>query len=248
MLGELISNDILKQKRTKLIFMVIAIPIFTSLLLAVDFGIRYGDYLYPLALKKGITSWKMLGHEQNLVFFREYLPLFGAMIISSIFDSEYKNNGWVLSLTYPVSRKIVIISKFITSLMFMTVMLIVNIISLIAVGKFSGFPEAVDTIYFAKMFLIQFISVIPVMVIHLYITIKNKNTLVSMGIAAIMCVISSQLFFDGSSISAYNPYSFASFSAGLVPVNITLLVTISAILAVGGLIYVVRYFNNKECY
>lgn len=248
MLGKLIANDIFKQKRTMLILIIIAVPILTSLLLAVDLGIRYKDYLYPLALKKGITSWQMLLHEQRLVFFKEYLPLFGAMIISSIFDNEYKNNRWTLELTFPVSREKIIMSKFITSLIFMTIMLIVNIISLILVGKFSGFPEAVEGIYFVKMFLIQFIAVASVMTIHLYLTIKNKNTLTSILIAGLICIVSSDLYYKGSSISKFNPYSFASFSDGLTNVNLTLITTASLILIIAGLAYTIRYFNKKQCY
>lgn len=248
MLGKLIANDIFKQKRTKLLLIIIAVPILTSLMLAVDLDIRYKDYLYPLALKKGITSWQMLLHEQRLVFFKEYLPLFGAMIISSIFDNEYKNNGWTLELTFPVSKEKIIISKFITSVIFMAIMLIVNIISLILAGKFAGFPEAVEGIYFVKMFLIQFIALASVMTIHLYLTIKNRNTLISIITAGCICIVSSDLYYKGSSISKFNPYSFASFSDELNNVNITLIVIAALILMFAGLIYTLRYFKKKQCY
>lgn len=248
MLGKLIANDVFKQKRTMLAFIIIAVPIFTSLLLAVDLGIRYKDYLYPLALKKGITSWQMLLHEQRLVFFKEYLPLFGAVIISSIFDNEYKNNGWTLELTFPVSKERIILSKFIASLIFMTAMLTVNIISLILVGKLMGFPEAVEGIYFVKMFFIQLISVASVMTIHLYLTIKNKNTLISIITAGLICVVSSDLYYKGSSISKFNPYSFTSFSDGLTDINVTLIVTAALILMIAGLAYTIRYFKKKQCY
>lgn len=248
MLGKLIFNEVFKQKRTALVLIIIAIPIFTSILLAVDFGIRYKSYLHPLALQKGMTSWQMLMHEQNIVFFKQYIPLFGAMIISSIFESEYRNNGWTLSLTYPVSRRSIVISKFIASLLFMIIILIINNLSLIGVGKLNGFLEAVDKIYFVKMFLVQVVSVMPVMIIHLYITIRNKNTLVSIGIAAFICVVSSNLYSSKSAISQYNPYSFVSLSDGLIPVNLTLMIIISIVLTVGGLIFTISYFNKKECY
>ncbi|MBZ9633992.1 ABC transporter permease [Clostridium sp. FP1] len=248
MLVRLIINDIYKQRRSMLIFMVIAIPIFTSVLLAIDFGIRYESYLYPLALKKGITSWSMLLLEQKMVFFKEYLPLFGAIIISSLFDSEYKNNGWTLSLTYPIARGKIVISKFVASLIFMSIMLIINSLSLIVVGKIIGFPEAINSMYFVKMFFIQFISVAGVMTIHLYITIKNKNVLKSIGVAAIITIVSSDLFYRGISISKYNPYCFASFSDGLTKANLSLQIIMSAVLIFIGLFSAVIYFNKKQSY
>ena len=248
MLRELIINDISKQKRTILILIVIAIPLFTSLLLAVDFNIRYKTWLYPLALKKGLTSWQMLLKEQQLVYFKEYLPLFGAMIISAIFDTEYKNNGWTLELIHPVSKAKMLVSKFIVSLIFMTIMLLVNIISLIAVGMLMKFPEAIEVMCFIKMFFIQFIAVAFAMTIHLYITIKSKNTLKSIILAGVICVVSADLFYKGSIISKFNPYSFASFSDGLRNANLTLIVTASIVLTIVGIVCTLVYFNKKECY
>jgi hypothetical protein len=245
---DLIISDFTKQKRTKLLIVVIAIPIVISLLLAIDFAIRYESYLYPLALQKGINSWEMLLKEQNMVFFKQYLPLFGAMILSSIFDNEYKNNGWTLTLTYPIAREKIVISKYISSLIYMCIMLLVNVIALICVGKFMKFPETINIMYFVKMFLIQLVSVASVMTIHLYLSIRNKNSLISLGIAAVTCAVSSNLFFNGNSLSKYNPYSFASFSDGRAPVNMTLLVSMSIALCVGGLVYTIRYLNKKESY
>ncbi|URZ05177.1 ABC transporter permease [Clostridium felsineum] len=248
MLKELIINDIFKQKRTKLILTVVAIPIFVSFLLFVDLRIRYISYLRPLSLKEGRTSWQMLLHEQNIVYFKQYLPIFGAMIISSMFDNEYKNNAWTLSLIYPVKRRNIIISKFITSLLFMVVMLSVNVIGLILVGKVSGFPEPVNVEYFAKMFGIQFMAAAAVMVIHLFITLKNKNTLISIGIAAIISIVSSNLYFNKNIISKYNPYSFASYSDGLMPVNLNTIIIIEMVIIIVGLVFVINYFNRKQYY
>lgn len=248
MLRKLVINDIFKQKRTKLLLFVIAIPTFISLLLYIDMHIRYKSYLYPLALKEGITSWQMLVEQQRILYFNEFLPLFCAIIISALFENEYKNNGWILTLTYPVSRSKVIISKFITSLIYMIVMLITNIICLIIVGKLSGFPEAVNEMYFAKIFFIQFMASAAVMVIHLYLTIKNKNTLVSIGTAAALCIISSNLFYNESSISKFNPYSFASFVYGFIPVDLKILIIISLFLIVVGLAFTIIRFDKKECY
>lgn len=248
MLEKLIINDIFKQKRTKLLLFAIAIPVFISLLLYVDMHIRYKSYLYPLALKDGITSWQMLLQQQRILYFNEFLPLFGAIIISALFENEYKNNGWILTLTYPVSRSKIIISKFITGLIYMLVMLITNITCLIIVGKLSGFPEVVNEMYFAKIFFIQLMASAAVMVIHLYLTIRNKNTLASIGTAAALCIISSNLFYNESSISKFNPYSFASFAYGFMPVDLKILIIISLLLIILGLAFTIIRFDKKECY
>lgn len=248
MLEKLIINDIFKQKRTKLLLFAIAIPVFISMLLYIDMHIRYKSYLYQLCLKDGTTSWQMLVEQQRILYFNEFLPLFGAIIISALFENEYKNNGWMLTLTYPVSRSKIIISKFITSLIYMVVLLITNIICLIIVGKLSVFPEAVNGMYFAKIFFIQFIASAAVMVIHLYLTIINKNTMASIGTAAAICIISSNLFYNESSISKFNPYSFASFAYGFIPVDFKILIIVASFFIIGGLAFTIIKFDKKQCY
>lgn len=248
MLKDLVINDIFKQKRTMLMIMVVAIPVCSSLLLFIDFILRYESYLFPLASQKGITSWQMLLKEQSLVFFKEYLPLFGAMILGSIFDNEYKNNGWTLALTQPVRRERIILSKFITSLIFMMITLLINLICLILIGKFMKFPENIDLVYFFKMLSIQFLAVMSVMTIHLFLTLKYKNTLISIGIAGVICITSSNLFFNGSSISNYNPYSFASFSSYVVPFSLKTIGIIALTLTISGIVFILRFFNKKESY
>jgi hypothetical protein len=245
---ELLISDFIKQKRSKLLLVVVAIPIVVSMLLAIDFSIRYESYLYPLALQKGIDSWAMLLKEQNMVFFKQYLPLFGAMIIGSIFDDEYKNNGWTLTLTYPIVRRKIVISKYISSLIYVCLMLLVNVIGLICVGSFMKFPEAISLMYFVNMFLLQILFTAAVMTIHLYLSLKNKNSMISIGIAGIICVVSSNMFFNGNNISKYNPYSFTSYADGGTPVNMALLIIISIALCIGGILYTVRYLNRKEIY
>ncbi len=240
MLKNLILNDIFKQKRTILMFMVVLIPIATTMLLGIDFFIRYKNYLYGVAISKGMTSWQMLLNEEKMVLFNQFLPLFVAIIIGSIFETEYKNNGWTLTLTEPIKKKNIILSKTITTIIFVLIMLIINSFGLVAIGLLMKFPEAFSFSLIVKSFLLKLSGALSIIAIHLFLTLKYKNTLVSIGYAGVFCVISQNLL----SFSSYNPYSFAFSSC----VDLLQVILISTILFIVGLIINFKLFSIKESY
>lgn len=248
MLKNLIFNDIFKQKRTMLTLMVILIPLVTTMLLGIDFFIRYKSYLYDVAVGKGMTSWEILLNEEKMVFFNQYLPLFVAVIIGSIFDTEYKNNGWTLTLTEPIKRENIILSKILASIAFVLIMLILNAVGLIAIGFIMKFPEAFSLTLILKSFLLKFLGALSIITIHLFLTLKYRNTLVSIGISAVLCFVSENLLVSGNVFSNYNPYSFAFSSCVMKNINLLQVSLISIALFIVGLIINFKFFNMKESY
>ncbi|MPQ42947.1 ABC transporter permease [Clostridium tarantellae] len=248
MLITLIKNEFLKQKRNLLLLMVLMIPIGVGILLSVDLIIRYENWLLPKAQKIGISSWTLLVKEQRILYFNDFMPLFSAIIIGELLECEYKNNGWLLNMTQPIKRRSILFSKYITSIIYVVIMLTSNIIVLIILGKIFNFPESLPWNYFITMFSIQLISSCAVMVIHLFITIKNKNVLISFGIAALLSIVSSNLYYNKSFISNINPYNFAlvSYKQNMYEVNNVHI--ISFIFIIGGFFLLNKYFKCKKVY
>lgn len=247
MLIKLMKADFYKQKRSPLMLVLMLVPIAIGVLLFMDFYIRM-DYLAERAAIKSITMWEMLVFEQNMTYFKQFIPVLGSIILVSLFDEEYRNNGWNLVMTYPVKKWAVAISKLITASVYMCILLIVNIVVLIGLGIIFKFTEPINWMFFFKMLVFQFIGAMGTMSIHLLIVLWNKKTYITVGIAFVASIFSGQLFFNGSNIAKYIPYNFPLIADGLVVDNINNMVILAAVIFIIGTIATLVYFNNKESY
>lgn len=248
MIFTLVKNEFLKEKRKLLLIMTLLLPIGISVLLAFDLLIRYESFLLPNAVKKGLTSWNILIKEQRILYFNDFMPLFAAIILGQLFETEYKNNGWTLMLTKPIRRWQILLSKYITSIMTIIIMLITNIVALIVVGKIFKFPEPIPWNYFFNMAVIQLVASSAVMIIHLFFSIENKNILISFGIATVLSILSSNLYYYDNPIIYFNPYNYALFSITQKSQEIIYLSLGSAIVIVIGAFILYKYFNSKKIY
>ena len=183
-----------------------------------------------------------------MLYFNDFMPIFAALILATLFESEYKNNSWTFLLTQPIKRTNILLSKYIVASFYSIVMLLLNVFSLIAVGKIFKFQEPIPWKFLIVMFAIQLISSLVIMVIHLFLNIKNKNLLVSLGIAAVLSIVSSNLYYSENFIKNINPYGFSLLSITQGRDEITLVLIISAVIIFIGSLLIKRYFNNKEVY
>lgn len=248
MLVSLIKNEFTKEKRNLVILFVLAIPLGVAVLLGMDLLIRYESWLLPKAIENGLTSWQVLIKEQRILYFNDFMPMFAALILATLFESEYKNNSWTFLLTQPIKRSNILISKYIVASFYSIVMLLLNIFSLISVGKIFKFQEPIPWKFLIVMFAIQLISSLVIMVIHLFLNIKNKNLLVSLGIAAVLSIISSNVYYNESFIKNINPYGFSLFSITQGRNEIILVLIISIVIIFIGSLLIKIYFNNKKVY
>lgn len=247
MLG-LIKNEFYKQKGNWIILLILAIPIGVSFLLGIDLLIRYRDYLLPLYSQEGLTSWQILINEQRILFFNDFMPLFAALILTVFFECEYKGNSWNFLLTKPIKREYIIFSKYISALIIFIIMLAINILALVVVGKIFKFSEPIPWKFFLIMAGIQLLAGIVIMTIHLFISLKNKNLMISIGIAGVLSIISSNLYYNGAAISKVNLYGLSFFSITQSKTEIiTVLVSAVLIYSIGN-IAITKYFNNKKIY
>lgn len=248
MLINLIKNEFTKGKRNLVILFVLSVPIGVAILLCIDFLIRYESWLLPQSIEKGLTSWQVLIKEQRILYFNDYMPMFSALILSTLFESEYRNNSWTFLLTKPIKRRDILLSKYIVSSFYSVVMLILNVISLIVVGIIFKFKEAIPFKFFIIMFFVQLISSLVIMLIHLFFNIKNKNLLVSVGIAAVLSIVSTNIYHNDYFIKYLNPYGFSLFSITQGKNELLILFIISVLILFIVPKLITRYFNNKEIY
>lgn len=248
MLINLIKNEFTKGKRNLVILFVLAIPLGVSVLLCVDFLIRYESWLLPQSIEKGLTSWQVLIKEQRILYFNDFMPMFSALILGTLFESEYRNNSWAFLLIQPIKRSSILLSKYIVASFYSIIMLLLNVFSLVAVGMLFKFKEPIPWRFLIVMFGIQLISSLVIMIIHLFLNLYNKNLIISLGVAAVLSIVSSNLYFSDLFIKYVNPYGFSLFSItqGKNEVNLLLIISISVIII--GTLFIKKYFYNKEMY
>ncbi|MDZ5254038.1 ABC transporter permease [Clostridium sp. LIBA-8841] len=248
MIFTLVKNEFLKEKRNLLLLMMMLLPIGIAFLLVFDLSVRYESWLLPNAAGKELTSWNILIKEQRILYFNDFMPLFAAIILGQLFETEYKNNGWTLTLTKPIKMWQILFSKYITALIILIMMLVINIIALIMVGKVFNFPEAIPWDYFLNMMAIQLVASSAVMIIQLFFSIKNKNVLISFGIAALLSILSSNIYYNENPIRYFNPYNYAMFSITQERQEIIYVSGGSAIVIVIGAFIICKYFKFKKIY
>lgn len=244
----LIKNEFFKQKRNLLLLVIILIPLFINLLLFVDYNIRYESYIMDIASTNNLTSWQILIKEQRILYFNELIPLLAALIIGTLMEIEYKNNSWLFLLSKPIKRFKIILSKYITGIIYVFILLCINVFSLISIGKIFKFKEPTPVKYLFIMLILQLLAGIVTMLIHMILSIKNKNVLSSFGIAALVSIISSNLFYNKFILSNFNPYSFAlyTYTQSAQEQLIIYLMTIVFIIVLGSGLTI--YFNKKKVY
>lgn len=248
MLIDLIKNEFYKQKRNLVILIMLAIPLAISVLLALDFSLRYESWLLPQGIEKGLTSWQILIKEQRILYFNDFMPVLAALIVGNLFECEYKGSAWTFLLTQPIKRTKILLAKYMVASVYYITMLLINIISLISVGKLYKFKEAVPLKFFAIMFMVQLIAGLIIMVIHLFINIRNKNILVSIAIASVLSIISSNLYYNENLLSKVNPYGFSLYSISQDKKEIMIIIVIAVIIFTVGAMVIKKYFNSKEIY
>jgi hypothetical protein len=215
----LIKTDLIKEKRSPLWIVIFIIPLGTSAAMFFDMYVRY-DYLYKKSLEKGITSWEMIIRENHgILNWAGFLPLFVAIIAVIIHQTEFSQNSWKSLLSLPVIKSSVYISKFIIILFFSFIMITLNAVGLIVVGKLIGFPEQLQFILFIKYIVYEFIAILGVAAIHTWLSSYFKNAIIGVAVGFFGMIIAYGLPFEHPQIAKFFPYSFSFFAGGFTGFN-----------------------------
>lgn len=209
----LIKSEIQKQKKGLIWWMIFVIPLGTTAAMFLDMYLRYKDYLYSVAQKNGITSWQMLlDQNHNILGWGAFLPLFVAIACAIIYNTEYSGKAMKMVMSFPVPKLYVYISKYVVTLMFSFIMIALNSLGLIAVGKIIGFPEAVDYGMFGKYVLCQYAAVLGAAALHNWLSSYLDNLVYPVLIGVFQMFASSSLKYN---IARFLPYTYPIYSVPL---------------------------------
>ncbi|WP_416828339.1 ABC transporter permease [Ectobacillus polymachus] len=211
MLLRCIQNDIGKEKRSALPFLLILIPLGTTGAMFLDMFIRYHTYLAGVAKTKGISSWYILLKEYHGVLgWGFFFPIFIAVISAAIYHTEYKQNAWKQNLSLPISRSTALLSKYIVTCLLSFLLVITNILGLLVVGKVVGFPEPIDFTLYGNYVLSQCGAVIGLAAIQNWVSSSSPQFLASPLVSIFGLILASVV---PKNVSSFFPYTYTLLGA-----------------------------------
>lgn len=212
---KLVRNDVMKQKSGFLWLFILVIPLGTTAAMFLDMYIRY-DYLFTMAQKRGLTSWEMLVNENHTMLqWGIFLPIFVAIISAMVHQVEFDQNSWKSLLSLPVTRTSVFISKFITIVLFSSILIVLNAIGLVVVGKVIGFPEPLSIEYYGSYIIHQFVGIFGIAALHNWVSSIFKNQAIPVVLGFIGVILSSIILYQTFEIAKFSLYLYPFFAGGL---------------------------------
>ena len=240
---QLLNGEFLKQKHSFTWPIALLTPILAGGLSFLNLFIRY-DYLIGLGAKEGLNSWNVLLLQHHFMWFL-FLPLVVTIFASMVHYIEYKSNSWKNTLALPVSRSKVYLAKWSTVFILSIIMILINAVALVIVGKILGFPEAIDFILISKYTFYQIAAITSVISIQCFISAEMRNTNIALAIGFVG--IASSLFFAQSEkLSKLIPYAHTIYSLPDPTMNNNIALQYGLIFGIVFLVIGIYFFNRKE--
>lgn len=205
----LLKAEFNKHKLGVVWLISIGIPVGTSGIMLLDMVLRYNNYLRDLSQKNGISSWEMLLNENHRVLgWGMFIPLFIALIATIIHYVELEGDNWKKLLVFPVFRGEVYLAKFITIGFFSFVMITLNTVGLIIVGKIIGFSEPINYNLYGGYILRQCGAILGVSALHNLFSITSKNAIKPVIIGFMGMLITPAIISKSELIGKFIPYAY----------------------------------------
>lgn len=247
MLFKLLQCEQIKLKKTSIFVMSFLIPIAINILLTIDLQYRYTSFLLVYQEEMKLSCWQLIFKEQRILYFTALTPFFATLILTHVFSTETKNNGWSMILTQPIKKSKILLAKYIISCKYIVLLVFFNIISIVIAGVITGVKDPLDWTLFLRCFLILCFSAMATAAIHIIMLELFPSKWVTLFIALFLGIKSQDTYLDGI-FGKINIYSFADYSFR-ADWNQTLSILITSfIFIIIGLVISTIIFDRKNIY
>ncbi len=201
---QLLKGEFLKQRRSFTWPLLLLTPVVAGGLTFINLFVRY-DYLMSLEGDQGFTSWNLLLLQHHFLWMF-FLPLVVTVFSSMIHHMEYRSNSWKNIFALPVSKRRVYLAKWFAVFLLGSLMVWMNGVVLMIVGKLLGFPEGMDFILILKYTLYQMAAMMSLISFQCCLSaeIRNTNIVLAVGFVG---VASSLFFAQSETLSKFIPYA-----------------------------------------
>jgi hypothetical protein len=178
-----LQADLLKIKRKWFWFLVFLGPFGVIALQIVNYGLRY-DYL----VNGREDVWQDLIQNVNM-FVTPSLLLGMTILTSQLATIEHQQSSWKQLLSLPVKRSAVFTSKFVITLMMLSISCLLLFIGTVLLGKGLGFDSPIPVNAIVNNSFLPLLAGMPILTLQIWlaITFNNQAIPLTIGIFGSVC-------------------------------------------------------------
>ncbi|HHW06920.1 MAG TPA: ABC transporter permease subunit [Clostridia bacterium] len=174
---DMIAVELLKLKRSKILWVVILAPV-----LMVMQGIMNFRRYYDLFTGAGQNAWQQL-YTQCMIFYAMILlPVLISLVMTFVARIENAHQGWKQYLSLPVKRETAYLSKFVVAAGLVFINVIALILSMLLAGPFTGVAEKVPYQLLLGRPLAAYLAALPMMTVLYVLSLRYTQLAVPLGV------------------------------------------------------------------
>ncbi|WP_195575878.1 ABC transporter permease [Paenibacillus sp. 1001270B_150601_E10] len=195
----------LKLKRSSLFIIVLLIPLLILAYELVNLTYRSG-YVEKQAEMFGADSmWMFLLYDNSLLLGLGF-PLAVTLAASMIANIEHQANGWKQTLSMPISRGKIYLSKFIWLTICMFLSITIFLIGMVFLGKILAFEGDIPWGLLIGDSYGMLVTVLPIMAFQYWLSMTIKNQAFSILIGSVSSIMG--LFLAASQATRWLPLAY----------------------------------------
>ncbi|MEI3599128.1 MULTISPECIES: ABC transporter permease [unclassified Oceanobacillus] len=197
----------LKLKRSSLLIIVLLVPLLILAYELVNFTYRAGFVEKQAEMFGADSMWIFLLYDNSLLFGLGF-PLAVTLTASVIANIEHQANGWKQTLSMPISRGKIYLSKFIWLMISLFFSVTIFLIGMVFLGKVLGFEGNIPWGLLIGDSYGMLITVLPIMAFQFWLSMTIKNQAFSILIGAISAIMG--LFLAAAQTTRWLPLAYPS--------------------------------------
>ncbi|GIN73103.1 multidrug ABC transporter permease [Bacillus sp. J14TS2] len=197
--------DQIKLKRSSLLVIVLLVPLLILAYELVNFTYR-AEFVEKQAEMFGADSmWMYLLYDNSLLFGLGF-PLAATLAASVIANIEHQANGWKQTLSMPLSRGKIYLSKFIWLTLNLFLSTTIFLLGLVLLGKILAFEGNIPWGLLLGDCYGMLLTVLPIMAFQFWLSITVKNQAFSILIGSISAIMG--LFLAAAQTTRWFPLAY----------------------------------------
>ena len=201
----ILRADQLKLKRSSLLIIVLLVPLLILAYELVNLTYR-AEFVEKQAEMFGAGSmWSFLLYDNSLLFGLGF-PLAVTLAASVIANIEHQANGWKQTLSIPVSRGKIYLSKFIWLTISLFLSTTIFLIGMVFLGKALGFEGVIPWGLLIGDCYGMLITVLPIMAFQFWLSMTIKNQAFSILIGSVSAIMG--LFLAAAQTTRWFPLAY----------------------------------------
>ena len=202
---KILQADQVKLKRSSLLIIVLLVPLLILAYELVNLTYR-AEFVEKQAEMFGASSmWMFLLYDNSLLFGLGF-PLAVTLATSMIANIEHQANGWKQTLSMPIPREKIFLSKFIWLTIGLFLSTTIFLIGMVLLGKILSFEGNIPLGLLIGDCYGMLITVLPIMAFQFWLSMTIKNQAFSILIGSVSAIMG--LFLAATQTTRWFPLAY----------------------------------------